>query len=119
MDDINQVTLIGRLTRDAEMKYTNSGTAVSAFAIAVNRRRRNGDDYEDEVHFFDMAIFGQKAENLHQYLQKGKQVCIQGKLKQDKWEKDGKTHSKIAIEVWTIQLLGSKPENVRSEDDYF
>jgi len=117
MEDMNVVMLIGRLTRDAELKYMNNGTAISTFAIAVNRRRKNGDEYKDEVSFFDLALFGQKAENLNQYLTKGQQVCVQGKLKQDTWEKDGQKHSKTAIEVWSTQLLGGKPKQ-QTDDIY-
>jgi len=106
MEDVNGFYMIGRLTRDAELKYTNAGTAVSTFSLAVNKRKKVGEDYEDEVHFFDMAIFGQKAENLTKYLVKGKQVHASGKLKQDRWEQDGAKRSKTALECWNVQLLG-------------
>lgn len=76
MADINHVTLVGRLTRDAELKYTNSGQAVSNIALAVNQRRRREDQWVDEAHFFDCVVWGRTAEVLNQYLVKGKQVGL-------------------------------------------
>jgi len=118
MEDLNSVSLIGRLTKDAELTYTNAGVAVAAFSIAVNRRKKDGADYKDETHYFDLAVFGTKAENMHQYLSKGQQVCVQGKLKQDRWEdKEGQKRSQIQIEAWGVQLLGSKPKQ-QTDDIY-
>lgn len=108
MEDVNYTVLVGRLTRDAELKYTNSGLAVSSFAIAVNSRKRNGDNYEDEVNFFDLAMFGKRAESLNQYLNKGQQVIVECSLKQDRWEQEGQKRSKIKLLVNNIQLLGGK-----------
>ena len=113
MEDVNGFYLIGRLTRDAELKYTNAGVAVSTFSLAVTKRKKQGEDYIEEPHFFDMALFGQKAENLNQYLVKGKQFHAMGKLKQDRWEQDGAKRSKTALECWNIQLLGGG----RTEND--
>ncbi len=108
MEDVNYVILIGRLTRDAELKYTNSGLAVSSFSLAVNRRKRSGDNWEDEVSFFDLALFGKRAESLNQYLTKGQQVAVEGTLAQDRWEQDGQKRSKVKILANNIQLLGSR-----------
>lgn len=106
MADLNHVTLIGRLTRDAELKYTPGGLAISSFSIAVNRRRKNGDQWVDEVSYFDINLYGKPAESLKQYLTKGKQVAVDGELRQDRWEKDGQNHSKIYIAANNVQLLG-------------
>ncbi len=108
MEDVNYVIMIGRLTRDAELKYTNSGLAVSSFSLAVNRRKRSGDSWEDEVSFFDLALFGKRAESLNQYLTKGQQVAVEGSLQQDRWEQDGKSRSKVRIIANNIQLLGGR-----------
>ena len=108
MEDINYVIIIGRLTRDAELKYTNSGLAVSSFSLAVNRRKRSGDNWEDEVSFFDLALFGKRAEALNQYLTKGQQVAVEGSLTQDRWEQDGNKRSKVKIIANNIQLLGGR-----------
>jgi len=106
MADLNSVNIIGRLTRDADLKYTSGGMAISNFSIAVNRRRKNGDQWVDEVSFFDINLFGKSAESLKQYLLKGKQVGICGELRQDRWEKDGQSHSRVYIVANDIQLLG-------------
>lgn len=109
MADINHVVLVGRLTRDAQLKYTNSGVAISTFAVAINRRIKQGDRWTDEAHFFDITLFGKQAEGINQYLKKGNQVAIEGELRQDRWEQDGQKRSKIVIVANNIQLLGSRP----------
>lgn len=106
MADINQVVLVGRLTRDAEMKYTSGGTAVSKIGLAVNRRVKKGDTWTDEASFFDVAIWGKQAESLNPYLLKGQQVAISGELRQDRWEQDGQKRSRVEIAANDVQLLG-------------
>lgn len=107
MSDVNIVVLVGRLTRDAELKYTNSGMAICRFSIAINRRRKQGDQWVDEPNFFDVDYWGKGGEAVNQYLTKGKQVAVQGELRQDKWEQDGQSRSKIIINASNVQLLGS------------
>jgi single-strand DNA-binding protein len=104
--DINQVVLVGRVTRDAELRYTASGTALSTFAVAVGRRVKKGDEWTNEASFFDMTLWDKQAENLNKYLLKGTQVGVQGELRQERWEKDGQKQSKIQVFVNSIQLLG-------------
>ncbi|HUZ16876.1 MAG TPA: single-stranded DNA-binding protein [Spirochaetia bacterium] len=106
MNDINRVIILGRLTRDAELKYTSGGSAVSKFSIAVNRRRKQGDQWVDEANFFDIALWGKQAESLNQYLTKGKQIAVEGELRQDRWEQDGQSRSRVEIHAVNIQLLG-------------
>ena len=106
MTDLNHVTLIGRLTRDAELKYTPNGFAISNFSIAVNRRRKNGEQWVEEANFFDITLYGKSAESLKQYLIKGKQVAVDGELRQDRWEQDGQPRSRVVIAANNIQLLG-------------
>jgi len=106
MVDLNHVVLIGRLTRDAELKSIASGQAVCKFSIAVNRRRKNGDQWEDEANFFDIVVWGRQGESLHQYLIKGKMVAVDGELRQDRWQQDGQNRSKVEIVANNIQLLG-------------
>jgi single-strand DNA-binding protein len=107
MADVNHVTLIGRLTRDAELKYTTTGFPISNFSLALNRRRKNGDQWIDEANFFDVSLFGKSAEGLKAYLLKGKQVAVEGELRQDRWEQDGQPRSKVIISATNVQLLGS------------
>ena len=104
--DINVVVLVGRLTRDCELKSTPQGTSVCRFSIAVNRRKRTGDRWEDEVSYFDVVLWGRSAETLNPYLQKGRQVSIEGELRQNRWEHDGKTNSKVEVVANNVQLLG-------------
>jgi single-strand DNA-binding protein len=105
-NDLNSVVLVGHLTRDMELSYLQSGTAVGKIPIAVNRSKKQGDQWIDEVSYFEVALFGKSAENLKLYLLKGKQIAVHGTLKQDRWEKDGEKHSRVSILCNNIQLLG-------------
>ncbi|MCL2276384.1 MAG: single-stranded DNA-binding protein [Treponema sp.] len=106
MADLNHVVLIGRLTRDAEIKYTSGGQAVCKFSIAVNRRKKSGDQWEDEANFFDIVLWGKQGESLQTYLVKGKMIGVDGELRQDRWQQDGQNRSKIEIIANYVQLLG-------------
>ena len=110
MTDLNNVFLIGRLTRDMEIKYSNGGMAIGRFSLAVNRSKKTGDKWEDEANFFDCTLFGKTAETMNQYLTKGKQVAVSGELRQSRWEQDGQSRSRVEIAVNSIQLLGGKNE---------
>jgi single-strand DNA-binding protein len=107
MADINHVVLVGRLTRNAELKYTNNGSAVSKFSIAINQRRKKDDQWVEESHFFDIVLWGKTAESLNQYLVKGKQIGIEGQLRQNRWEQEGQARSKVEIFATNVMLLGS------------
>ena len=106
MADLNHAVLIGRLVMDAELKFTASGTALCQFSIAVNRRRKSGDKWEDEANFFDIVVWGKSGEYLSQYLTKGKLVGIDGELNQKRWQQDGQSRSKVEVVAHTVQLLG-------------
>jgi len=108
--DINVVVMVGRITRDAELKYSGSGTAICNFSIAVNRRVKKGEQWTDEASFFDLALFGKTAESMNKFLTKGQQVAVNGALKMDRWEKDGQKMSKVGIFVESVQLLGGRKE---------
>jgi len=114
--DVNTVVLVGRLTRDSELKYTASGSALCNFSIAVNRRVKKGEQWLDEASFFDLTLWDKQAENLNKYLVKGTQVAIQGELRQDRWEKDGQKFNKVQVFVSNLQLLGSGRGEGRSPD---
>jgi len=115
MADLNHVVLIGRLTREAELKYTAGGQAVCKFSIAVNRRKKNGDQWEDEANFFDIVVWGRQGESLHPYLVKGKMVGVDGELRQDRWQQDGQNRSKVEIIANYLQLLGGGPSSGANE----
>ena len=106
--DINHVVIVGRLTRDAELRYTNSGSAVANISLAINTRRRRDDQWVDEAHFFDAVGWGKTAESLSPYLTKGKQIGLEGELRQNRWEQDGQRRSKVEIFTRNIQLLGGR-----------
>ncbi len=116
--DINHVIEIGNLTRDEEVNYTPGGMAVGKFSIAVNRRVKKGQEWTDEVNYFDVSLFGKQAESLKPYLTKGKKVAIDGYLKQDRWEKDGQKHSAVKIVANDIQLLGGKDGGSQNNGGY-
>lgn len=107
-NDMNTVNLIGRVTRDTELKYTNSGLAVGSVSIAVNLSEKHGDKWEDVASFFEVKAFGKQIEAIARYMTKGQQVGITGKLKQERWEKDGQKQSRVVIIADNIQLL-AKP----------
>ena len=115
MSDINCVTLTGRLTRDAELKYTQNGGAIVRFSMAVNRSKRNGDgSWAEEASYFDCVYFGKGAESVNSYLSRGRQVAVSGELRQSRWEQDGQTRSRVEVFVNNLSLLsqgGSKPQD--------
>ena len=115
MTDLNHLVLIGRLTQDLgsderSFGYVGNGQARANVSIAVNRSKKSGDEWIEEVSYFNITIWGKTAENLKPYLTKGKQICVEGHLKQDRWEKDGKKESCINIIADNVQLLGGKSE---------
>lgn len=103
---INLVTLLGRLTRDCEVKTFNNGGNVINFDIAVNRSIKKGAEWTDEANFFAIR-YSSKSTKIAEYLKKGIQVIINGYLKQEKWEKDGKQNSKIVVVATTLNLCSS------------
>ncbi len=109
MASFNRVILLGNVTRDPELKYISTGTAVTEIGLAVNDRRKgpNG-DWIEETTFVDVTLWGRTAEIASEYLSKGAPVLIEGRLKLDTWEKDGKKNSKLRVVGERMQLLGSK-----------
>ena len=107
MRDINVVVLVGRLTRDSELKYTKSGQPIARFSLAINRSVKRGETWEDEVSFIDVDLWGKQGEAVNKYLVKGQQVAVEGELRQDRWEQDGQTRSKIVVVANNVRLMGS------------
>lgn len=107
MNNMNKVFLEGNLVKDPEIATTPSGTQVTNFSIAVNRLYRKGDegDRVKEVHYFDVEAWGRLAENVGRYTQKGKLVRVEGRLKQDRWEQDGQTRSRIKVVAELVQFM--------------
>lgn len=106
MASYNRVILVGNLTRDPELRYIPSGTAVSEIGLAVNDRVKKGDQWVDETTFVDITLWARTAEIANQYLSKGSPVLIEGRLKLDTWEKDGQKRSKLKVIGEKMQMLG-------------
>ena len=105
MADINSVVIVGRLVRPSEIRYAQNGGAVVRFSMAVNRAKRTADGrWEEEPNYFDCVYFGKSAEAVNPYLEKGRQVAIQGELRQSRWEQDGQTRSRVEIFVNNLSL---------------
>jgi single-strand DNA-binding protein len=115
MSDTNQVVLVGRLTRDAEIKYTTSGKAVTKFSLAVNDWYKAGEGRK-KVSFFEIVLWGKLAESLDKYLIKGKQIVVTGKLTQERWQNNGENRSRVTVTAVTIQLLGGGSSNSDNAD---
>ena len=114
---LNRVMLIGRLTRDPEVRFLSSGMQVTSFSVAVNRnfKDKNG-EWREETSFFDIESYGKLAERLGAQLSKGYQVLIEGSLRQDRWESpSGEKRSKVKIVADRIALI-AKPgdRNIKS-----
>lgn len=105
MTDINRVILVGRVVKDAELKFTSASTPVTRFSVAVNRSRKNGDQWEEEVSYIDIVLWGRSAESISKFLIKGKQVAVEGELRQNRWEQDGQQRSKLEVVASNVQLL--------------
>lgn len=114
--DINRVVLIGRLTRDPELKSTNGGAYFCRFSLASNHSRKQSDGtYKDEAGFFECVAWGKSAEILHKYVQKGHRLAVEGALRWSSWEHEGKKHSKVEILVETFNFLERKSDSGQSE----
>lgn len=108
MASYNRVVLMGNLTRDVELRYITSGTAVADVGLAVNDREKKGTEWVDVVSFFDLTMWGKTAETLEKYCGKGSSILVEGTLKQETWEKDGQKRSKVKVVVDKMQMVGGK-----------
>ncbi len=110
MASYNRVILVGNLTRDVELRYISSGSAVTDIGLAVNDRRKGADgQWVDETTFVDVTLWGRTAEVAGEYLSKGSPVLIEGRLKLDTWEtNDGQKRSKLKVVGERMQMLGGR-----------
>ena len=108
---VNKVMLLGNLTRDPELRYTPQGSAVCEFALALNHvytNKQTGQKVE-EVSFIDIVAWGRTAELCAEYLKKGRQVHVEGRLKQDRWESpEGKKMSKVRVTAEAVTFVGAR-----------
>jgi len=110
----NKVILIGNLTRDVELRYTPSGSAIAKFGLAVNRnwKDRNSGEKREEVCYIDINIFGRSAEIANQHLSKGKRILVEGRLQFEQWQdQTGQKKSKHSISAESFQFLDTKSDN--------
>ena len=107
MTSFNKVILMGNLTRDPEVRYTPNGSAVANFAIAVNRKYKQGEETKEEVSYIDIVVFGKQAENCGQYLNTGDAALIEGRLQQRRWDdKDtGAKRSKVEVAAQSVTFM--------------
>jgi len=108
--DINRVTLVGRLTRDPELRHLPSGGAVLQLGLAVNGRQKDElGNWVDKPNFFDVKVFGNQAEMLSQHLAKGRRIGVDGRLDWSSWEAaDGGKRSKVEVVAQSVQFLDSR-----------
>ena len=114
---LNSVNIMGNLTRDPELKFITSGKAVCSLSIANNRVYTSKGEKTTEVSYFDVEVWGPAAENCSKYLTKGSGIIVEGRLKQDRWEKDGKTQSRVRIVANSIHFMpkkGDRPSGAAS-----
>ncbi len=112
MASFNKVILMGNLTRDPELRYTPKGMAIAKFGIAVNRVWTNeAGEKKEEVTFVDVDVFGRTAENVGQYMRKGRPILVEGRLKLDQWDdkQTGQKRSRLGVVADTVQFLGGAP----------
>ena len=112
MASFNKVILMGNLTRDPELRYTPKGTAIAKIGLAVNRVWTNeAGEKKEEVTFVDVDVFGRTAENVGQYMRKGRPILVEGRLKLDQWDdkQTGQKRSRLGVIADTVQFLGGAP----------
>ncbi|HSW81212.1 MAG TPA: single-stranded DNA-binding protein [Candidatus Saccharimonas sp.] len=103
---INQVILMGNLTRDPELRTTPGGQSVCSFGMAINRTWQDqGGQAQEAVDFFDITAWGKLGELVNQYLSKGRKCLVQGRLSYRAWEKDGQKHSKVEVIASDVTFL--------------
>jgi single-strand DNA-binding protein len=109
MASFNRVILVGNITRDIELKYIPSGTAVTEITLAVNdKRKTQSGEWVEETTFVDVTLWGRTAEVASEYLSKGSSILIEGRLKLDTWETDGQKRSKLRVVGERMQMLSPR-----------
>ena len=108
----NKIVQVGNLTRDIELRYASSGSAIANTAIATSRKFTQNGERKEEVCFVDITFFGRSAEVANQYLRRGSKILIEGRLKFDQWvAQDGSKRSKHSVIVENMQMLDSKADS--------
>ena len=119
MKATNEVIEIGRLTKDPELKYIGTGTAILKFNIAVNKSYKKNDEWVNKVSYFSITVWGKRAEELSKLLNKGQEVLVIGELEQNTWDDtSGNKKSKIIILATLVRLLVSEKKTEENKDDF-
>lgn len=110
MAKLNKLFLIGNLTRDPDLKYTPSGSAIVSFGIAINEKWKNSNgEYQEKTHFVECSMFGKRAETVNEYFKKGSPIFVEGSLDYQSWNtKEGDKRSMLKVKVFDFQFIGSK-----------
>ena len=115
----NRIVLVGNLSRDIELRYSQSGSAIANTAIATSRKFTANGERKEEVCFIDVTFFGKSAEVANQYLRKGSKCLIEGRLKFDSWvDQSGNKRSKHSVIVETMQMMDSKADNQAPQQEH-
>jgi single-strand DNA-binding protein len=116
MSDINRVTLVGRLTRDPELRGLPSGTSVLNIGLAVNGRQKDASgNWTEKPNFFDVKVFGAQADMLANHLAKGRRIGVDGRLEWSSWDaQDGTKRSKVEVVAQSVQFLDSRGDGESS-----
>jgi len=109
--DINMVALVGRLTRDPEMRSLPSGSSVCELRIAVNGLQKNGESYEDRPNFFNVTVFGRSGENVAKYCGQGDRIAVNGRLEWREWDGDNGKREAVKVIANSVQFLQTKGES--------
>ena len=118
-DDLCGFHMTGRLCASMETRHTQNGYAIGNFVLAVNRSEKKDGQWTEVPSFFDCALYGKSVENLAQYLVKGKQVAVEGYPKQDRWQKDGQSFSRVRFIVEKLQLIGGNRNGQQTQQQSY
>ena len=116
MASFNRVVLMGHLTRDPELRFTAGKKAVCDVGLAVNDRYKKDEEWVETVDYFDLTLWGRNAEVANEYLSKGSPLLIEGRLRQETWEKDGQKRSRVKVYVDQLKMLGGKTRDEEREE---
>ncbi len=118
MASLNKVMLIGNVGQDPELRYTPDGNPVANFSIAVNRRRRVGEEYKDETEWFNIVCFSRTAENVNQYLTKGQKVYVEGRFQSSEYVgQDGNQRKSFEVIANEVTFLSTRSETESSNQN--
>ena len=114
---INSVNISGNIGQEPELRTTASGMHVLSFSMCVNARVKRNGEWTDKPNWVDVKVFGQRAESLSRYLDKGSHVTVSGRINQSTWERDGQKRSKLEVICEDIDFSGGKRQEQQAEDE--